>query len=593
MKPVLVSLVCFAALACREGEAPGTVDTEPAVTSDVTPWLVDVTQSSGIDFVHTHGGRGRKFLFETMGSGVAIADFDGDELPDVLFLQSGTLPADEFGEVELERFGAGSGETAKLYIGLGDGTFRDATSGSGLDVAFYAQGLAVGDIDADGDRDIYVAAYGRDRLFVNDGRGHFTPATDAGIDDPRWTIGGAFFDADGDGDLDLYSVAYLDMPILSHQKCGPSDDIRTYCHVDWWDGTQDHLYLNDGSGHFTNATEAAGLMGSDTDVAGRPKDGKGLAVLAADLDDDGHVDLFVANDSTANRMLRNDGAGRFEDVSRRSGTDFNAEGRSEACMGIASGDADADGDIDVYVTNFEQETNTLYRNDGDSFFTDTSVRSGTGVPTRAPLGFGSSFFDLENDGDLDLYVANGHIMDNVELYSDLTTYIQADMLFANDGSGRFELVDPGRGTSLDQATSGVGRGLAMGDLDGDGDVDLIVTNNNTAPFVLRNVAADEAGHHRIVLALDGPGGRADAEGARVTIKAGGKTFAREIVSGGSYASHSSTELVIGLGNTSVIESLSIRWPGGETTQHADLAIDQRHHISYGGRDVVSTPLPSR
>jgi hypothetical protein len=562
-----IGLLCLAACGGDTGTGGG------------APSFTDVTEAAGIDFVHVHGGVGRKYLFETMGSGVAAADFDGDELPDLLFLQSGTLPTDEFPLEERGRDDHQVAEGNRLYRNLGDGTFEDVTAGSGLDVPFYAQGLAVGDVDSDGDRDIYVGAYGRSRLFLNDGNARFTDVSETcGIDDPIWTIGGAFLDADGDGDLDLYSVAYLDMPYDTHRFCGPSRQLRTYCHVDGWDGLDDHLWINDGSGHFTDGSAAAGLVGTV---------GKGLAAVASDLDDDGDLDIFVANDSKANLMLRNEGGGRFAQIGRESGTDYNAEGRSEACMGIDSGDLDGDGDLDLYVVNFQQETNTLYRNDGDMFFTDVATSSGTGVPSTAYLGFGTVFVDVENDGDLDIYVANGHILDNVEEVEKLTSHAQADQLYLNDGSGRFTLAPESNGDALAQLR--VGRGVARVDFDRDGDADLVVSNNGGPPWVLRN---DLATGHRIVLRLAGPAGRADAEGARVTVRHGDVALVRELSTGSSYASHSDTELLIGLGEmTGAAVSVEIRWPDGTVSNHPHLAVDRRYRIGYGGVGQDDEALP--
>ncbi len=583
---MLGALVLAGALsACGEGAAdashppkgaPASAPTTPAAAG-----LRDVAAASGIDFLHEHGGRGRKFLFETMGSGVAAADFDGDGLPDLLFVQSGTLPEDEFTEEERAFATHRSGGTARLYKNLGGWRFADITAGSGLDVPFYAMGVAVGDLDADGDRDLHVTAYGRSRLFINDGQARFREeGRERGLSDPPWTAASAFVDVDLDGDLDLYSVAYLDMPVASHVFCGPSKELRSYCHVDYWPGLDDRLWINDGRGHFTDGSAAAGLVGTL---------GKGLAVVAADLDGDGDPELFVANDSQPNLLLRNEGGGRFSEIARAAGVDLNAEGRSEACMGVDAGDLDGDGDADLYVVNFQQESNTLYRNDGRLFFTDVSVSSGAGIPSLSSLGFGTLFFDAELDGDLDIYVANGHIQDNIERLESLSSYAQRDQLYLGDGRGRFALAPESLGDSL--RVPRVGRGAARVDLDRDGDDDLVVTNSAGAPWVLRNdLPADGAGRHRIALRLAGPGGRADAEGAQLVLHCGERRIVRQLVSGGSYASHSDTELVIGLGGAERVESLEIRWPGGATSRHGPLAADRRYLIDYGGTNVREEPF---
>ena len=557
-----------------EGTAPPT-DGPP-------PLLPDVTAALGVDFVHVHGGRGKKFLFETMGSGVACADLDGDGRPDLLFAQSGTLPEGEFTPEERQRARHRAGAKTALYLNRpgADGAvhLEDASAGSGLDRAAYAMGLAVGDVDADGDRDVFTAHYGPDTLHLNDGAARFTDASAAsGLADPRWTVGGAFLDADLDGDLDLYVVSYLDMPVSSHRVCGPSPQQRTYCHVDQWPGLDDRLWVNDGAGRFEDGSEAAG-------IAGTP--GKGLAVVGGDYDGDGDTDLFVANDSEPNFLWRNEGGGRFEDASRMSGTDLNGEGRTEACMGTDLGDLDGDGDLDLFVVNFENETNTLYRNDGGGFFTDVSMTTGAAAPSLAMLGFGTALLDVENDGDLDIYTANGHIMDNIEEVQPGSEYAQVDQLLLNDGRGRFQLAPPELSPAL--AVPRVGRGVALGDLDRDGDLEVVVTNSAQAPWILRN---DLAAGHRLVLRLLGPGGRADAEGARVTLRLGERTLVRELRSGGSYLSHSDSELVLGLGEAATVDELVVRWPGGAETRLEAVAADERLTLSAADGVVARETLP--
>ncbi|MFT7487133.1 MAG: hypothetical protein ACI9F9_002992 [Candidatus Paceibacteria bacterium] len=430
----------------------------------------DGTDPSGLLFRHDAGQTPEKQLPETMGAGAAIGDFNEDGHLDLYLVQSGTLP-------HLKALGAA--RTNELWLGDGKGHFRNATEASG-DGAHggYGMGVAMGDYNGDGHLDLYVTNLGLDALLAGDGKGGFVETTlTAGLQESRWTAGSTFFDADGDGDLDLYVSAYLDYDLLQPYHCGDTQPgWRSYCHPDRYEGLQDRFWRNRGDGTFEDATLQAGLSLST---------GKGLGVVAADLDADGDLDLYVANDSVENRLWLNDGNGNFEDATMLSGTGVNGFGLTEAGMGIAVGDLNGDGRLDLYVTNFDDESNTHYQNDGAGFFSDVTAPSGLEASTRLPVGFGAVAADLDDDGDLDLAVANGHIIDNIHLYHDGKSWAQKALLFRNMGDGRFE--DISKKSGAFGAIESVGRGLYAADLDEDGDLDLLQTANNGAARIFFQV----------------------------------------------------------------------------------------------------------
>jgi len=468
VKRGLVPLLLLAA-SCAETEPDAPQSSSAASPVPIT--FTDLTDASGLDFVHDAGRSPEKQLPETMGAGAVLADLDGDGWLDLYLVQSGPLP-----------LGASRADAPpnELWLGDGQGGFRDATADCG-DAAHrgYGMGVACGDADGDGDLDLYVTNLGPDVFLRNEGGGRFRDATaEAGLGDPRWTAGAAFFDADADGDLDLYVTAYLEVDLSAPEFCGEREPgWRSYCHPDRYPGLQDRFWRNQGDGRFVDATVEAGLADSA---------GKGLGAAASDLDDDGDLDLYVANDSVENRLWFNDGAGNFEDGTLLSGTGVSGQGMTEAGMGITAADLDGDGRTDLYVTNFDDESNTLYRNDGDGLFTDVTARSGLEAPSRLPVGFGVVAEDFDGDGDLDLAVANGHIIDNIELYNDGKRWAQRAILLENRGAGRFEDASASAGDLC--ATPRVGRGLYAGDLDGDGDADLVLTENGGRARVLRNDA---------------------------------------------------------------------------------------------------------
>ncbi len=526
--------------------------------------FVDVTEKAGITFEHRHGGGGDKHIMETVGGGASLWDYDGDGDLDIYFLNGAPLPGYE-GPQPLWN---------ALYRNDG-GRFVDVTAEAGLTEPGYSMGCVVADYDNDGDLDLYITSFGKNRLYRNNGDGTFADVTErAGVADARLGASAAFGDIEGDGDLDLYVTNYVAYTLENSIYCGNrAEGIHTYCHPNNYEGAFDVLYRNEGDGTFTDVSSRAGI-----DLPG----GKGLGVIFVDLDEDGDADIYVANDSVMNFFFRNLGDGRFEETALSLGVGFSEDGRPEAGMGLDFGDYDGDEALDLFVTNYELETNTLYRNLGDGTFMDTTYQSGLALPSLPWVGFGTGFFDLDNDGDQDLFVANGHVMDHPQSRSDATSYAQRNQLYENDG-GHFSDISAGAGEYFREER--VSRGVAFGDWDNDGDPDLLVANNNAAPDLLRN--DNDSLNHWTLLHLVGRNSNRDGIGAFVRLTAGGKVQVDAVRSGGSYLSQSDLRLHFGLGASPRIDRLELRWPSGLEQVFEDLPGDQLLLIREGGEPEVS------
>jgi len=423
-----------------------------------------------------------------------------------------------------------------------------------------------------------VTNFGPDALFLNQGAGRFARAPTASLPGPPlWSTSAGFFDADGDGDLDLYVVAYVDFGLDEHLFCGdPVRGLRAYCHPDVYAAQPDRLYRNDGTGRFEDASAAAGIP--------RDRNGKGLGLAFGDLDGDGHVDVYVANDSTMNQLLLGDGAGHFTESALLAGVGFAGSGAAEAGMGVAIGDLDGDTQPDVFVANLDHETNTLYRNLGGGLFRDDTEAAGLAAPSLPWVGFGSVLIDADADGDLDLFVANGHIIDNIEeLRPGTGRYRQPAQLFENLGGGRFRE----RTDALPLPEDLVGRGAAAGDLDGDGYPDLVIAQNDGPALVLLNRWPGRG--HALVVRLRGAPGNPQAWGARVELRTGAGLQVREASSASSYLSQGAADLYFGLGAARSAEAVSVRWPDGRVDRYGPLAAGSLHVLSPGG-GVESHPL---
>ncbi|MFQ5632107.1 MAG: FG-GAP repeat domain-containing protein, partial [bacterium] len=441
------------------------------------PKLVDVTEKTGIAFQHSHGGSGERYYVETVGSGVALIDFDNDGLLDIYFLNGARLPG-YAGRKPLKN---------ALFRNLGNLRFAKMPDAFGLADTSYGMGAAVADFDNDGDQDIFISNFGPNKLYRNDGSRFVDVTAKAGLGDPRFATSCAFFDFDRDGWLDLYVANYLDFTIENHIPCGLGQTkFRAYCHPDVYNGVPDLLYRNNGD----PATSGSGQASTFTDVSERAGIsnliGKGLGVVCGDYDNDGDTDIYIANDKTPNILWQNKGNGAFEDVALMAGAGYSEDGMVEAGMGVDFGDYDNDGWLDIFVTNFSHETNTLYHNEGHGFFSDATFRSTLAMPGFALLGFATKFFDFDNDGWLDIFVGNGHVLDNVEYFKEGVTYAEPSQIFRNTGNGKFREVTGDAAPDLQIPR--VVRGGAFGDLDNDGDLDIVVTYSNQPARIFENRA---------------------------------------------------------------------------------------------------------
>ncbi len=540
---------------------------ESAAPGQAVVLFNDITASAGIDFRHENGATELKFMAETIGAGGLFFDYDNDGWLDIFLVNGGS-----FVDPELER-----GSRNQLYRNKGDGTFTRVEAD--IDGSGYRMGACAGDFDNNGRVDLYLTGVGSNRLYRNLGDGNFADITaSAGVAAPVWSASCAFGDIDNDGDLDLYVVNYVDFAVDNNKYCGSRvDNRRAYCHPNVYNGLADILYRNDGDGRFTDITSDAGVHNPD---------GKGLGVVMSDYDRDGWLDIYVANDSVPNFLFRNKGGGKFEDVSLWAGVMVNGEGEPEAGMGTDMADYDGDGWPDIFVTNLDMETNTLYRNTGDGWFEDVTAEAGLAEPSRRFVGFGTAFFDYDNDTDLDLIVANGHVLDNVSSMRDSITYEQQNLLFRNEPGGRFTNVTDESGPGL--ALEKVGRGLAIGDIDNDGDLDVLVANNGQTADLLRNDGGNQG--NALLIRLVGSASNRDGVGARLTLTVNGKAQLREVKAGSSYLGQNDLRQHFGLGRSASAERLEIRWPGGKIEVFEDLPANQILTIREGDGIVDRVPF---
>jgi len=497
----------------------------------------EVSRIWGIDFRHHHGGSGQLYMPETVASGVVMFDFDGDGDEDLFFVDGGSLPGY-----------TGEPARSRLFRNDGNGHFTDWTERSGLRVTTYGNGGTAGDIDGDGDLDLFVAGFGAEQLFRNNGDGTFTDVTvQAGVGNPLWSAAAAFADADNDGDLDLLVVDYVDFKLTDNKVCGdPKRNLRGYCHPDVFNPQPVRFFRNLGNGTFEDATQASGLAAAI---------GPGLAVAFGDIDNDGWQDFYVANDNKPNFLFRNKGNGTFEDISVLSGTALGDTGRPEAGMGVDMGDYDGDGLLDIVVTNYELETNALYRNLGGGAFVDSRSVARLAEPSLMFLAFGITWADFDQDGDIDLVTTNGNINPNAAEFLEGSTYAQRKQVFENLGNGKFRETK-----EVGMEALAVGRGLAAGDLDGDGDLDVVGNNSNQPCEVYENTGS--AAGHWLQVDFAAPAGNRFAIGARLELEAGGlKKQIRDVKTGSSYASQNALAVHFGTGKAEKVDRLTVRRPG--------------------------------
>lgn len=524
--------------------------------------FVDVAQSAGIHFRHANAASAEKYLIETMGSGCGWIDYDQDGLLD-LYLVNGAAT---------RLYTPPHALRGALYRNNGDGTFTDMTDKAGVGAeGLFGMGVAVGDYDNDGFPDLLVLGYGRCILYHNNGNGTFSDVTArAGVANTgRWASSAAWFDYDNDGRLDLVIANYIDWSPERNFWCGDHvPGMRSYCHPDDYNGEPPTLYHNNGDGTFTDVSKKSGLG---------LKLGNGLGVVTFDYDNDGWEDVFIANDSMANFLFHNNRDGTFREVGYVAGVAVSADGLPEAGMGTDAADTTGSGRMDLIVTHLDSQLARLYRNNGDGTFDDATVQSQLGYATFHMSGFGVRFMDYDNDGARDIFMANGHVLDNIERYNSLVHYAEPKLMFRNLGKGTFENVSDQLGA--DFLLPRVSRGAAIGDFDNDGDLDILVNNNGEAPQLLRNDGGNA--NHWIEVFLVGTKSNRDGVGARIKLVAGDLILYDQRKGGMSYQSAQDPRLHFGLGARQNVDSLQVRWPSGSTTTLSNLKADQIVTVKEG------------
>ena len=510
--------------------------------------FTDITAELGIEFRHTNGERGEKYFIEPIGSGVALFDFDNDGDLDLYCVNGSTLP----------KIDTPMPPTNVLYRNDG-GVFTDVTSEVSVGDTGYGLGCCVGDYNNDGFTDLYVTNYGANVLYRNNGDGTFTDVADiAGVAGDQFSSGCAFVDLDADGYLDLYVVNYVQFDPATNPECTRLG-VRTYCTPEALPGSVDTLYRNNGDGTFTDISEKAGIGATS---------GKGLGVVCGDIDNDGDVDIFVANDTTPNFLYRNehDSLKMTEDA-LFAGVALSEEGRAYSGMGANLGDFDNDGYLDIVITNFQDQTNSLYHNAQSGFFNEVSFAKGIGERSLPYLAWGVDFIDFNNDGWLDLFVANGHLDDNIAEIDPIGTYTQPNQLFLNNRGVNFS-----ENPDATIAQRKVSRGTAFGDIDNDGDVDVVISNLKDSPTILRNDGGNTS--QWLSVKLIGTHCNRDAIGARVTVISGDLTQIREVKSGSGYISQNDLRLHFGLADAARVDTLTVRWGCGKVQTLRDVETNQ-------------------
>jgi len=529
--------------------------TSPIPFEEVPPSL------SGITWAHSSGKSASKYLPETTGAGCAFLDYDNDGWMDIYLVNSG----------KCDFFDPAPPLRNALYRNNRDGSFTDVTEKAGVAAGGYGQGVAVGDYDGDGFPDLYVTQYGRSILYHNNGDGTFTDVTErAGVAAPGWGSSAVWFDYDNDGKLDLFVCQFVEFSRAKHKDCGTGEDGKHgYCIPHLYQPTPSWLFRNNGDGTFTDVSKASGIASHL---------GKAWGAVATDLDNDGRMDLFVANDTVTNFLFMNRGGDHFEEIGLQAGVAYSAEGRPRSGMGVDAADFNEDGWPDLFVANIDREMYSLYQNNHDETFDDQAGVAGIAAATRLMSGWGLKFFDYDDDGNLDLFLANGNPDDLIESIHSQVKYREPLLLFHNTGK-TFQNVSGQSGPVFDKALSA--RGMAIGDFDNDGAIDVLVSVNDAAPLLLRNRAA--TGNHWLGIRLVGKKCSRDAVGARITYQSGDLRRSRIKVGGGSYLSSHDPRVVLGIGRRPKIDWLEVTWPqpSGATERFTNLPIDRYVTITEG------------